>query len=372
MPSRIGHHFPSSPSRRDYSARGTPEHHPWSRDQLVGSGQVRLHYPRMTHFPVTKSFLATDALARRLEAEYGLVDVRCQLITATLRDVHLVTTSQQRFVFFVYRHGHRLPEQIEAEWHLVAQLAAHGVPVAPAVPTRDRNLIISFDAPEGIRYGVLTTFVAGQHLRQRPSTPATRTYGRHIATIHMVADAMPDSLNRPSIDIAALIDQAVASAETALIDRPDAVAYLQTCATRLQTRLHPKLASFPKAAPMYGIIHGDVIRANALVGDDGKVTVLDFDFCGIGWRAYDIASYLLTIRGTANEAEFADAFLAGYTDIRALMPGEHAAIPLFEAVRAIFEIGTPAKYVDHWGSAYLYTFLDQSLEKLRRRMNQLA
>jgi hypothetical protein len=46
-------------------------------------------------------------------------------------------------------------------------------------------------------------------------------------------------------------------------------------------------------------------------------------------------------------------------------------MPLFEAVRAIFAIGTPAKYVDHWGSEYLYAFLDQSLEKLERVMQQL-
>jgi Ser/Thr protein kinase RdoA (MazF antagonist) len=27
------------------------------------------------------------------------------------------------------------------------------------------------------------------------------------------------------------------------------------------------------------MIHGDVIRANAQVADDGTVTILDFDFC---------------------------------------------------------------------------------------------
>ncbi len=91
-----------------------------------------------------------------------------------------------------------------------------------------------------------------------------------------------------------------------------------------------------------------------------------------GWRAYDIASYLLTIRGTPDEAEYADAFVAGYTDIRSLLPTEHEALPFFEAVRALFEIGTPARYVDTWGSAYLYAFLDQSLEKLKHQMSQLA
>jgi Ser/Thr protein kinase RdoA (MazF antagonist) len=322
----------------------------------------------MTHFPITKSYLDTAALAGRLEDEYDLVGVRCRLISATLRDVHLITTSGGRYIFYVYRHGYRTREQIAAEWHFVAHLAACGVPVAPAVPTRSDRLLIGFDVPEGMRYGVLTTFVDGQHLRQRSSVPAVRTYGHHIATIHAVADAMSAPPNRPVTDLAATLDEAVADAEMALIERPDVGAYLHECATRLRPNLDP----LPKEPPAYGVIHGDVIRANALVGDDDTVTVLDFDFCGIGWGAYDVASYLLTIRNTSMEADFAEAFLAGYTDIRTLTPDEHKAIPLFEAVRAIFAIGTPAKYVDHWGSEYLYAFLDKSLERLERTMQQLA
>ena len=232
----------------------------------------------MTHFPITKSFLATTALAGRLQDEYDLADVRCRLISATLRDVHLVTDSRRRFILYVYRHGSRTREQIAAEWHFVAHLAACGVPVAPAVPSRNGRLLLSFDAPEGTRYGVLTTFADGQHLRQRPSVPAVGTYGRHIATIHAVADTMSAPLNRPVIDIAAILDEAVTAAEMALIERPDVVAYLRECATKLRPELDP----LPKEPLAYGVIHGDVIRANALVGDGGTVTVLDFDFCGIG------------------------------------------------------------------------------------------
>jgi Ser/Thr protein kinase RdoA (MazF antagonist) len=51
------------------------------------------------------------------------------------------------------------------------------------------------------------------------------------------------------------------------------------------------------------MIHGDVIQANAQVADDGIVTVLDFDFCGMRWRAFDIGSYLLTICKTPQARE---------------------------------------------------------------------
>ena len=70
------------------------------------------------------------------------------------------------------------------------------------------------------------------------------------------------------------------------------------------------------------MIHGDVIRANAQVADDGTVTVINFDFCGMGWRAFGIASYLLTIRRTLQEHEFEQAFLRGYTQVRSLAEPE--------------------------------------------------
>jgi hypothetical protein len=39
--------------------------------------------------------------------------------------------------------------------------------------------------------------------------------------------------------------------------------------------------------------------------------------------------------------------------VRPLAAHEHVLLPLFEAVRAILEIRTPALHVNLWGSAYL-------------------
>jgi hypothetical protein len=41
------------------------------------------------------------------------------------------------------------------------------------------------------------------------------------------------------------------------------------------------------------------------------------------------------------------------------------------AVRHIFSIGVPAMNVDHWGSAHLHAFLDQTLAQLRERMKTI-
>lgn len=321
----------------------------------------------MTYDRVTKSFLAPDLLAERMAADYGLQDARCQLITATLRDVYCVISRTGRHILIIYRHDQQTLDEIAAEWQLVDYLAGHQVPVVPAIPARNGNTILTFQAPEGRRYGVVTAYVPGQHLRQRPSPEATGSYGQIIATLHALADRMPTPFARTGRELGTTLQQSIAAIQAVVIDRPGDVAYLAACASELQMAVR----ALPQQSPEYGIIHGDVIRTNALVADDGAVRVIDFELCGWGWRAYDIASYLLTIRGDPQENHLADAFLTGYTSMRTLTPHEQAHLPLFEAIRAIFEIGTPARNIDHWGSAYLYAFFDQSLARLKRSMQHL-
>jgi Ser/Thr protein kinase RdoA (MazF antagonist) len=322
----------------------------------------------MSHFPISKSFLERDAIARRIEEEYGLENVACQLITTTLRDVFLVTSSQGRHILYIYRYGQRSADEIAAEWQYVDYLHDSGLPVAPAVPRGSGGYLLSFLAPEGIRYGVLTRFAEGVILRKRPSAAAVRAYGQIIARIHALSDVMPFTLNRPIIDFEKIIRQSVTAFENEVFDRLDDLAYLLESAEILQAKI-PELS---KEKLSYGMIHGDVIRANALVADDGRVTILDFDFCGFGWRAYDVASYLLTIRNTPQEKDFEKAFLEGYEEVRPLAVEEKQALSLFEAIRAVFSIGIPAMNIEHWGSQYFYAFVDADLAALRRSMSQIS
>ncbi len=117
------------------------------------------------------------------------------------------------------------------------------------------------------------------------------------------------------------------------------------------------------------MVHGDVIRANAQVSADATVTVLDFDLCGPGWRAYDVASYL----AVAGTAEAQQAFLAGYQEIRPLGEAEIGWLPLFEAARHIFSLGIPAMNAHHWGSVALSDRnIDDALQSLRRCLTEIT
>ena len=59
----------------------------------------------------------------------------------------------------------------------------------------------------------------------------------------------------------------------------------------------------------WGVRHGDVTMDNVHRTDAGLV-IHDFDLAHLGWRVADLTNCLAT--------PFADAFLSGYTEIRAV------------------------------------------------------
>ncbi len=318
-------------------------------------------------FPIAKSVLAPDALAQHIALQYQLEQVQCQLLTATMRDVYRVSAAHQRFMFFVYPTGHRTREEILAEWQFVAFLAAHGIAVAPAYPTTNGELALPFDAPEGRRYGVLSMYLPGEILRRRSSPHTVAAYGAQIARIHVVADTLPMPLARPANNPRQIVQDALTAAERAIADRADVLTALH----HARDVLLPHMAQLVPVASSYGLIHGDVIRANAIVGPDATVSVIDFDLCGLGWRAYDIASYLFAICGTQDEVRLRTAFLDGYMRIRPLSQMEQELLPVFAAVRAVFDIGVPASAINSWGRANIDAFLDGSLAQLNQCIDRL-
>jgi Ser/Thr protein kinase RdoA (MazF antagonist) len=300
-------------------------------------------------FPVIRSFLDPEALSRLIEAAHGLSGVRCRLIKGTIRDIYLVTSATGPFVLAVYRHGLRTTDEIRAELALLEHLDAAGAPVAPAVPRPGGDRLLPISAPEGDRYAVLFRFVDGSQLSKTPEPETVRRFGRAVALVHRLSDGVPGALARPRLDAEELIDRSLAAFAAAAGHRTDVVAYLHDLAPMLRRRL----ADLPTVPPAFGLIHGDVIPSNAQIEPSGDVVVLDFDFCGYGWRAYDVATYLNEVAFWTSPADAAEAFLAGYQAVRPLAAREVTALPLLEAVRGIASLGVPAANAEVWGSAYL-------------------
>jgi Ser/Thr protein kinase RdoA (MazF antagonist) len=86
----------------------------------------------------------------------------------------------------------------------------------------------------------------------------------------------------------------------------------------------------------WGPIGGDFHHSNTRFDANDNPTFFNFDLCGPGWRAYDIACFLLNTNLMHAPEELSEAFFAGYYSVRQLSPKEHAAISPFLTIRRIW------------------------------------
>jgi Ser/Thr protein kinase RdoA (MazF antagonist) len=89
----------------------------------------------------------------------------------------------------------------------------------------------------------------------------------------------------------------------------------------------------------WGPIGGDFHNVNTHF-DGEQPTFFNFDLCGYGWRAYDIASFLLNTGLLQKSAKLSEAFFAGYYSVRPLSNNEHEAISPLLTIRRVWLTGT--------------------------------
>jgi Ser/Thr protein kinase RdoA (MazF antagonist) len=222
------------------------------------------------------------------------------LLYIGVNDTYLVNTAgATRYVLRVYRAGWRTLENILFELDALLHLNRCGVPVSIPIPLRNGEYSYSLQAPEGKRYVVLFTYANGQEPRYTERAEAIQ-YGRSVARIHEASNSFKSVHSRFSIDIEHLLFSSLKTIEPYLASRSPDLEYL----ARLTDRLIGYLDALPLSGLDNGFCHGDLHGANANVDDGGIMTFYDFDCCGTGWRAYDIAVFKWSsiLHGTEKDA----------------------------------------------------------------------
>ncbi|WNQ12282.1 phosphotransferase [Paenibacillus aurantius] len=111
-------------------------------------------------------------------------------------------------------------------------------------------------------------------------------------------------------------------------------------------KLMEQVAALPISAETFGLIHGDLNVGNVRVGEDGTLTLFDFDECQYSWFVEDIAVqlfYLLYVFGEDSKNDrraqyelFLHHFIEGYTESGQRLPeGWKEQLPLFLRLREI-------------------------------------
>jgi Ser/Thr protein kinase RdoA (MazF antagonist) len=294
------------------------------------------------------------AIAAVIADAYGLGPLdQCRLFARGLNDTYAFVAGGERYVFRLYRRGWRSTDDVRFERELVEHVAARGARVSTPVARRDGGSTTWVDAPEGRRIGVLFSHAAGEgyELRRKGGDENAERYGAAVARLHDAAEGFACDAPRFALDARHLIEEPIAGLRPWLRDRPDDARYLEAVGDFLRDRIE-------QAAPTleYGVCHGDLHGGNAHLDQELRLTLFDFDCCGMGHRAYELAVFRwnAVMPGQAagtSSTELWDRFLIGYRRHRAIGEADLAATALYVPARHIWWMGIRALNADSLGSA---------------------
>jgi len=316
-------------------------------------------------FPAIDSNLHPDALVRQVLVHYQIGEpVRCRLQARGLNDTYKVQAGPATYYLRVYRAGWRNREEVETELAMLGHLARCGACVSVPLARSDDRTLTPLNCAEGERHAVLFTAAPGREVDYKAFTEEQAgRYGEAAATIHAAAESFDGPRLRAPLDLAALLDRPVELVAAALAHRADDRAYVTALATRLRHEIEAA------AGLETGFCHGDFHGGNSCECGE-TFTFYDFDCCGWGLRAYDLAVFPWGFAVGENAPERIEAmgraFLSGYRRRRPIASLDLAAIPAFAAIRQLWLMGLHLGLVDRFGAGWINDrYFDRHVKILR-------
>lgn len=244
----------------------------------------------------------------------------------------------------------RSPTELAYELDLLDHLSARGFACPEPVRRRDGQSWFALPAPEGPRQAVLFRYLPGDLISASDQVPElSARYGRTVASFHRLTDGFQSVHPPPALDLARLMDRPLALAVPVLGERPDDLRFLRELSERVR-RLINELAPGD-----VGPCHGDLTGGN--VHQSGtSLALIDFEWCGVGWRAYDFAVFRwrallgpwLAWSSAERADEVWDAFSTAYRTDRELADADLAAVaPLVG--RHFWVVGHRVANRSRWG-----------------------
>lgn len=303
------------------------------------------------HFPVSNSTLSKEHLAAYLMEHYPLgIAAICSILKCGINDTYQLSSTEGKFIFRIYSLNWRTTNEINEELRLVGHLKENGIPVSYPIADNEGKYIHEFEAPEGKRYGVMFSFAAGEKLHNY-SVEQHYNAGVVMANMHKVTDNF--FLQRTNYTLKNLLTEPLDELKKFLPEETEEFNYMKS----LQGHLLKELQEVDEDELAKGTIHMDIWFDNMNINKDGVITLFDFDFCGNGWLAIDIAYYMLQLSSVEREnsicKEKTDSFLKGYRSVRAISAEEERILPMLGLCSYFFYLGNMVKRFDNWSNQFL-------------------
>lgn len=320
----------------------------------------------MSSCAVVTSVIAPYALSSHLNEAYPQFhSCNCRLLKTGINHTYLVAQDSKTYVFRIYCFGWRSESEIKAELDWLLVLHENMLPISIPIADKKGNYIQSIDAPEGRRFGVLFTVAHGQKLQQL-TIYAHAQIGSVLAKMHQIGN--DKKLNRPTYSPESMMNQGLQAISNFLSPSQPEMQYLMNLKEHLSRKLREK--AFQNLDS--GIVHMDLWFDNINVNDDEEVTIFDFDFCGNGYLALDIAYYQLQLFNTEvvpeKRNEKQQAFLQAYQLIQPfpeLNPSQWATLSL---CMYYFYLGIQCSRFQDWSASFLNeTYLKRYIENFIKK-----
>ncbi|MGL6210801.1 MAG: phosphotransferase enzyme family protein [Paracoccaceae bacterium] len=271
--------------------------------------------------------MTTDAIARALPL-YGLPpDTSLSLLNRSENE----TWRAGNLILRLHRPGYHSRAEIASElaW-LDALQEVPGLRTVRPVAGRD-GPVSDIDG----RHVVGFAPIDGQELH--PGDDLARWFGplgEITARLHLQARGwpLPPGFTRKRWDAETILGPAPHWGHWRQAQGLDAqgAALLQRATDRLADRLH----GFGTGPEVFGLIHADLRLANLMTDAQG-LWAIDFDDCGFGWWAYDLAAALSFIETDPRLPDLVARWCEGYSRIAPLPPQDRAMIPALIFLRRV-------------------------------------
>lgn len=276
---------------------------------------------------------------------FGIDGARLTVLRHEHNTTFQVDTGTGRYVLRLNRIGVHDERTIASEMAWLTALAEDtdlGVPVP--VTAADGSLVVSGSVPSvpEPRLGVLLRWQVGRFVDQRLTRRHLAAVGTLLGRLQQHAQSWtpPRGFARPRVDVlttaarrASIAGPAAHATQGAHPTADDEAAALALVARLLGNRdrriiadalrqVRRSTAALANTPGAWGLIHADLHYENFLF-DEGRALAIDFDDCGWGPYAYDLAVPLSELEDRSNYEALREALLNGYARQRALPNGYH-------------------------------------------------
>ena len=321
--------------------------------------------------PSTHTTIDADALGHILIDHYSLAgNVVCELLHRGMNDFYLLRGRDRNLVAQVWRPMTRSEDDVTYEMEFLDHLFEGGVKVPKPHWTEAGDWMIKVKGPEGIRPVAVFDFVPGRVFSSRPEPAIARKMGEIFARIHILSESFDRERYGRRIDRAAQIKSSIPALESLVEHRPSDLNFYREISDALHLVY---LGAEGDPSIRVGATHGDFHIHNAFVSNEGEVTIMDFDACGIDYYVQELMSYRWSVEKNNLPMLLWEDFLSAYIELRPLTESEFKYIPAFLVGKEFSYLCGFSHAVNAIGHvAFHFPGLDWFAKSLRRHVKDAA